>query len=288
MGFIAHDTLQSVQGVAAGGTFTCEVPTGFSYHDFFLQLGGTTFDESHLSDLKLWINGKVVQHIRTGTELDNVNQFDRLAAHSTERILRWPLERTGLDLREARERTVIGTGISEAKRRTLQNPQDPNYDPVRVANMHITGTIAAGASAPTLSIQARRSAPRPTGVVGKIRNFTRNPSGAGIYEISDLPQNEPISRVIFKDSAGAGDITRVELYINNIKVFDRTPDMNDKVQTDGVRTPQAGYFVYDPAEDGAGSNSPLIGPTDDVRWNITTDDELTLEIQYNTLGYLDA
>lgn len=282
--FIAHDKLQEVSGVAATGQFTVKVPVGYSYHDFLFVLGGTAFNLSHLSNLVLWINGREVQTIRTSAELDSVNKFDRLTAFANG-LLRWPMERMGLDERIARERTILGTGISESVRATLQDPKNLNYDPVEVRSVHITGQIT-GATAPTLEVYARRSAPRPTGVVKKVRNFVRNPAGAGEFEISDLPLGEVISRVIFKDSAGAGDISRVRLMINGTVVFDRTPVQNDRIQVDGVRTPQTGYFVYDPAEDGAGGNSPPVGSKDDVRWIITTTGAVTLDIQYETLGYL--
>lgn len=287
--FIPFVKLQKVSGVAGDGTFTVDVPVGFTYHDFIFLMGGTIFDKSHISDLKLLVNGIVRQHLRTATELETRNKFDRLSA-VTSAQLRWPMGRAGLDLREARERTYLGTGISEAQRAQLQSMTGPNahlYDPVEVTSVQITGVIT-GATAPTLEVWVNRSAPRPTNVLQKIRNFVRNPSGAGDFEISDLPLNEPLSRVIFKDSAGAGDISRVQLVVNSIQVFDRTPVMNSLLQTDGVRTPQAGYFVYDPAEDGAGNNAPPVGPKDDVRWIITCTGAMTLDIQYETIGYLNS
>lgn len=286
MSLITYEKLQQVQGVAEGSTFTVDVPIGWTYHDFIFLMGGTTFAEDDILNPKLWVNGKVQMHLRSGTELDNINQFDKLAAVANG-LLRWPMARIGLDLVEARERTLLGTGIAEGIRATLQDPRGNLYDPVRVTSCQITGELS-GTTAPTLAVWARRSAPRPTNVIKKMRNFDRSISGAGTFEISDLPQNEPLSRIFFKDAGGAGDITNVELKINNISVFSRTPAMNSQIQNDGVRDDQAGYFVWDPAEDGQGSNSPPIGPNDDVRWIITTDGAVTLQIGYETIGYLNS
>lgn len=285
MSLITYEKLAQVQGVAEGSTFTVDVPTGFTYHSFHFTMGGTTFDEGDILNLKLWVNGKVVQHFRTGTELDNLNQFDNLAAVAND-ILRWDMTRIGLDLVDARERTALGTGIDESIRAQLQNEDHVLHDPVQVTSVQITGELS-GTTAPTLEVWARRSAPRPTNVVTQVRNFDRSITGSGEYEISDLPKNQQLSRVLFKDAGGAGDISSVELKINNISIFKRTAAQNTQVQNDGVRTAQAGYFIYDPAEDGQGNNAPPIGADDDVRWIVTTTGAVTLEITYCTIGYLN-
>lgn len=282
---ITENSLQQVNGLSNDGVFTVDIPIGFTYHDFMLALGGTDFDLSHLSNLRFNVNGKVVQEYRTGAELNSVNLFDGLQDFGASKLLLFPMERFRKDLPEANERTLFGTGLTESDRSQLQDPRGPLFDPVRVKSATLTGTIT-GADAPTLSVTARRSAPRPTNVLRKIRNFVKNPSGSGVQEYSDLPNREPTERLVISSTV----VTAVEIILNNISIYERTVALNNRRLLNGKRRiPQANYFVIDlPGEIGQANASWPANPNDDLRVNVTTSGGGVVNILQETSGYLEG
>jgi hypothetical protein len=73
---------------------------------------------------------------------------------------------------------------------------------------------------------------------------------------------------------------------NQYVIFERTKVLNEKVQTDGVRTPQSGYIVIDKTERGYGGDPIDLVAVSDFRYKFTMTGAATLTILSEYLGRL--
>lgn len=265
--------MPSFNGVAAGSTATLHMPIGLTYHALNLVMGGTTFDKSHITEMRLKGNGREIL-VDTGTDLDIRNQFHNLQAVTAGQLM-LDFERAHLRLKGASELTAIGTGAP----RSNGDPKSATYNPTPLSTLQLEVDIAATAVAPTLSAKALQSGPRPLGVLTKRRRFFRNPTGAGTFEISDLPTGDVIEKIYIKHT---GNVTNVILDRDNFRSFDRTVAENSLLQLNGgIRTPQTNWFVIDTTERGNG-DEVLVSNVNDFRLVIETSaaDSLTIFVDY--------
>lgn len=259
--------MPSFQGVAAGQTATCYMPLGRTFHQLLITYSGATL--AQLNELRLMVNGEAVQRVVELTELDVINKFEGRAAASGVIVL--DLERFGLLTRGGREVTALGTG----------HPEDSR--PVQSLSLEID--IDAAATSPVLSMKALQSPARPSGVIKKVRKHTYTVSATGEFEISDLHKKngELINRVIFKHAS----IDGLKIDRNNLAIFDRTAAENTLVQNDGVRVAQSGYFVYDPTENGYGSEGLVTAGVQDLRFILDMSGTGSLEVTVESIAPLE-
>jgi hypothetical protein len=236
MAFRSNKVLPNFNGVGAGQTATLDVPIGSTYHQISFETSGVT--PAQLSNFKVLLNG--IPHIELPSvdALEALNQFDGRSPATGIFVL--DFERFSLLTRQARELTAIGTGMGDA-------------DPNQVRTFQIQMDIAASATNPSIKATATTSPASMSGLIRKIRLFNRNPSGAGTFEISDLPKGDMINKVFFK-STGASKIEALTLEIDNYVKFERSATLNKSVQlSDGVRQPTTDMYVFDPTELGYGA-----------------------------------
>lgn len=257
-GRIITPTLRDISGVAAGQTAIIKLPIGFTYHGVLIPFSGVTL--AQMDEIRLVVNGDVLQRWVTGTRLDSVNQFDQQTAAGA--ILRLDFERRGLMTRQAIEHTVLGTGWNS----TAAGRQQPDPRPVTSAQIEID--INSAATAPAISyVIARRSAPQPSGDLLRVIRKPYSAGGAGDFVISDLPiYGGIINRIHFVSAS----ITAVKLELDNQTVFERTETENTRIQTDlDRRTPQSGVYTVDFSEAGYGGDFLDVRAFQDVRWTVT-------------------
>jgi hypothetical protein len=270
--------MPAVQGVAAGSIATLLCPIGLTYHGILWTMGGTTFNLSLITEIRVKGDGRSLFTV-AGADLDKHNLFDgRSAASATQFFL--DFERYGLDVfggstaaeaLRGRELTAIGTGLAPGK-----------DNPIELSTLQIELDISASASAPTLSAKALQSPARSLGFLKKRRKFIYAPAGAIEFEISDLPRGDLIDKIYIMSSGNK--ITRVKLERDNFLSFDRTPDENNLMQLDGVRVPQSSIFVIDPSEQGRGDEAIITGNVSDFRLKVTVSAADTLTIYVDYLG----
>jgi hypothetical protein len=228
-------------GVASNATATFDLPIGRRYHALYLQYGGTSFALSDMTEIRVIANGEVIQRY-SGADRDTMNQFDRLAAAAG--ILALKFDRSGLYQQKGEESTAIQTGS-----------KDPATG-VAVTSFKLEVDIAATATAPTLTVIAVQSdnnaaAPGP-GLIRRVMRYSRVFSAAGSNEISDFPKGTEGNRYIWLNRAFFKTANTLDLEIDrsNFAIFQRTAATNTRIQSNGVRSPQAGWYVYDPTEEG--------------------------------------
>jgi hypothetical protein len=252
MNELIETRMPSFEGGQAGTVATLKLPIGLRYHSLSLEYSSITLAE--MTEIRLKANGKVFQKY-SATDLDVLNQQKGLAAAAG--LLFIPFDRIGLLNRADRERTAINTGVADA-----------NGNAINSFTMEID--IAGGVSGtPVLRVDATQSAPVAggPGVIINIRPETRTISGAGELEVSDYQYNTPTAQAItamhLKPSAGS--ISKVKIERNLRPIWERKAALNTRVQSNGIRVPQAGWFHVDTAEKAYAGNTISLGGAQDFR-----------------------
>lgn len=269
------------EGVGAGQTATFKLPIGRRYHALHLiGSASAAFAVTALDEIRVLANAKVIQRY-TGAERNSMNKFDDRADAATSAngfILTIPFDRFNLMTKAAEEETAINTGVA-----------DGNGKAIRSLSIEIDCASGMHASA-ALAMYADQSEALPggPGTVPHILRSTRDFAGGGEYDISDLPRGgettQALDRIFFKPSANAVSALKVES--DQYTIFERTAALNERIQTDGIRVPQAGYFAWDRTEWGYGGDPvPLVGPQD-FRYKPTLSGAMTLTILSCYLGGL--
>lgn len=242
--------MPSFEGVTAGSTATLRLPIGRTYEKLLISYSGVTLEQ--MTEVRLIGNGKTVRRYVGAGLVDVINQFDRQNAAAG--LLTLNLTRPGLITKAGREDTLLGTGV----RPTEQYP-------VTLTTLQLEIDIDSAALAPVMSCKAVQSSPRPLDKIMKVRRFGYAPSASGEFEIADLPRGDLINRIVFESA----NITALRVERDNRVIFERTKAENDDIQSNGVRDPQAGHFVYDPTEEGYGSEPLVTGGVQDLRIILT-------------------
>lgn len=265
--------MPSFQGVAAGQTATLTLPIGLTYHALLIAYSGVTL--AQMTEIRIKANGRQI-FSQSAVDMDTTNQYNGLAAANG--ILRLDFDRVKLLTRAGQELTAIGTGAP-----VNNDPNSPMYNPTPLSTFQLEIEIAGAAAAPALSAKAVQSAPRPLGAIIKRRRFNYSATGAGDFEISDLPKGDLIDKILIKQSAD--NITKVVMERDNFLSFERTPAENSLVQVDGVRDPQALWYVIDPTERGYGAES-IVSAVNDFRLKLTASGATDYTIYIDYLGSL--
>ena len=85
------------------------------------------------------------------------------------------------------------------------------------------------------------------------------------------------------------DSTKIERLVverNGAVIFDMTKEENEREQVDGVRTPQAGFFVYDPTSEGYGSEALVTNGLNDLRFRLVMSGSDNVAVTLESIGSL--
>lgn len=265
--------------VVAGSTITFRLPIGRRYHSLSL-LGsgaGLSFGIDCLSEIRVIANSKVIQRF-SGADRNAFNLFfgreDATIDDDTFNLV-IPFDRYGVMTRDGEEVTALNTGSADANGRSI-NQLSLEVD---IASSGFSGT-------PTLTLYATQSEALAggAGTVPYVLKSTRDYASAANYAISDLPRggmtSQFVDQLFFKPGSGTLDNFLVEA--NQVKIFERTTALNERAQRDGVRVPQAGYYVIDRTEHGYGGDPFDVRGLDDwrVSFDVSAANTLTLYTFY--------
>jgi hypothetical protein len=274
------------EGIGAGQTATFKLPIGRRYHELALAgttSGGNAFDYTSISEIRIFLNGQVF-HRYSGTRRDSMNKFDGRTPATVDAsnfILVLPFQRYKLNTLAGEEETCVNTGSADPK--TGQ----------QITSMYAEVDIVAGVLGSigfTLYAIQSEAQPGGPGTLMYTLPYTRTVAGAGDTEFSDLPrgsaQTLALNRSFMQPSAN--NITRVVVERNQYIIFDRTSSYNSRVQNDGFRNPQVGYFVIDRTEDALGGDPiDLVGAAD-FRFRVSVDGAMTVNFIQEYLGTLST
>lgn len=213
--------------VAAAGVATANIEIGSNVERLQLIMGGTTFTEAHMTNIKLRANGKAVVDI-SGTDLKKLMAF-RGVPQSTGFLDIDFTELTGRDLLDQ----VIGS-----------------FDTSKgVAQLSLEITIA-GATAPTLAYRVTKSSPQNAAVGGQLQKILRYPwqvatGGQLSIALPYGPVNGSIIKRIHITHGVANNVLDVTVKQNSAVVWEGTAAANVADQTAHGRVPQTGIFTID-------------------------------------------
>ena len=267
--------LVSPQGINAGGTAYFKLPTGLRYHLLVIKYAGTLAD---YPELRVVANTENVRRV-SFVEQDMMNQTDGLAAAGG--LLVVPFDSLGMRIREGAEETALNVG------------RPPNMDPQtnEITSAEVQIDIGAGAAAPALEVFATVSNAigGGAGLVRHIVKTTRQVGGAGEFDIQDLDFNKPNRALIRRAFFNTEALDKMEVYRDNVKIFERTRALNNRRLADGMRSQQAGWTLLDKTEDGySGSRISTMG-VQDFRFRLNmTGAEANMPIITEYLGTLKA
>ena len=260
------------EGVAAGNTALIKLPIGRRFHSLYLTYSGVTL--AQMTEIRIMANGKVFQRF-TAVERDAMNQF--IGQSAAGGILQIPFDRLGLKNREQEELTAVNTGVADAQGNAI-------------TSFTVEIDIDGAAAAPALEMEATQSeavAGGP-GVMLNIRKDSRSIAGAGELEVSDFIYGTPVSQALNRVYLipSASTISKILLERDLYNIWERKTALNERVQTDGGRVPQAGYWVIDTTELGYGANNIGLRNVQDFRYRITCDGAMTITAISEYLGVL--
>jgi hypothetical protein len=232
--------LPTVQGVAAGSTAFLDLPLGTTYHALHLFYGGTTFTPAKMNAIRIQANGQWIHNL-TGTLRDVINQFDKLPAASTYKVLTIPFFREGL-----RDGSDMHTGLATLFR--------CDQCPVGITQLRIEIDIDPTAVAPTLVIFADHRANDKRFSRALLRHETfvevvpvlTNADYTWTHKYNADAFRPMIQRLIM-DQADS-EITNFKMQADTREHFNRAAKVNEHVQA-MHRSPQAGYTFIDSGED---------------------------------------
>jgi len=274
--------LPSFDGVAPGQTATCRVPSGYAFHDFIMRLGGngsTKLKVEHLDEIRLIANGIVIQQWK-GTTLDAANRFDRIAASNWDsqgdyNQITLTCVRNNLKTRLAMETTALAFGALN--------------DPLPISTLTIE--IDLSSSAPQgCSIEGwYRVSERPNlggkpSVLKLERRFVESPSGAGEYDIANLPRTGLISRILISNPE---KIEKVDISADSVQLWNRTRFINETIiKSLDHRDVQNDFFAIDTTEGGNGQDAFITSGVSDFRLKLYMTGAADLEIMVEYLSTL--
>lgn len=257
--------LPSFEGVAAGQTATLRMPVGRTYEQLSISYGGATL--AQLNELRIIANGEVIHRITELSKLDSMNKYEGRAAAGG--VIVFDFNRYGMRTRAGEEFTALGTGIQD--------------DPRRITTLTCEIDIDAAATSPALSVKALQSPPSNVGQILKTKQYIYTAGAAGEFEIADLPKGDNINKIYIGNHA-ANAYTKLVIERDNFIEFERTVTENEVIQTDGIRTPQTDYVVYDPTEHGNGSESLVTNGVQDLRIRLTLTNAGQVPLTVETIG----
>jgi hypothetical protein len=234
--------LYPFQNVVATGMATVSLSNllGWTINRVILQLGGGALTKAMLTGLRMKANTKTIFD-DTGARTDDRMEYRGIAANAAFLTL---------DFSEIRSKTVQGQ---------LLGAIDTTAG---IETLNIEADIA-GATTPTLAGYAELSEPQTglatRGLIAKVLNVTQGFAAAGTFPFQlDFGKEVPttVKRVHFFGST----VTAVEVKKRGISIFEALPDaVNDFIQTEYQRTPQANVYHVDFIVDGNQSNAlPLM------------------------------
>jgi len=261
-------------------TVTLRLPIGLTYHQVYTEYDFNTAAlalADAVGEVRVVANGKPIWNIQA-SELDVYNKFNGRSAAGTSAggILVIDFDRFGLRMRSSEELTSLGSGAAN--------------DPTPLTTLTIEMDLKAAVTDGNLSSRIQQSEARPLGLFKKLRRYVNAFGGSGTFEIDDFPKGDLINAVFFHESAN--DIDRVRLERDDFVMFDRTKELNTRIQTDGVRAPQSDLYVYDTTEKGNGvdqllTRQPNGSLVNDLRWFMEIDGAMTITSNVEYLGALE-
>lgn len=213
--------------VVASGTATANITPGRALEGILLLMGGTTFNSSHVSLVRIKANAKTIWE-GSGAEIDKISKFNGLSYPTT----------------------ILPILFIELMGRDLVDEMLGAFDTsVGIANITVEVTIA-GATAPTLEQYLIESQPQPDKINEKLSKLLRTPynvSTGGMLSVS-LPfgqANGSVIKRIHIQHGVANNVTAVTVKEDSVVVHESVKAINDAFNQLFRSTNQTNTYTVD-------------------------------------------
>ncbi len=253
--------LPSVSNVTPGSQASVRCPVGLTYDNIIMTFSSLTL--AQIKDIEIRINGKVVQYYSDATVLDDINKFYGRPSGSSTSVTFWfvrpEIENVNLWLSR-----LLAFGTAD------------------VDTFDILFNIDSGATSPVIKMHALISEAAPLGLITKVKAFPRTFSTAGEQEIDSLPKGGVDGVRIAAMHLYKSDITKIEVDVNSVKVFDIDTPTLAAVQADYGRVPSSAFSTVDFMLDGDLYRALSTKGVQDFRIkpSITTSGQITTIVEY--------
>lgn len=244
--------LYPFQNVVATGMATVNLSNllGFTINRIVLQLGGTALTKAMLTGIRIKANAKTIFD-DTGSRTDSRMQYRGITANAAFLTI---------DFSEIRSKTIAGQ---------LLGALDTTLG-IESLTMEVDIT---GATAPTLAGFAELSEPQvgldTRGLIAKVLNITQNFGAAGTFPYQ-LDFGKKTSTIAKRIHFFGATVTSVEVKKAGISIFENLADaVNDFIQGEYQRTPQANVYHVDFVPDGNQSNALPLSPDKPMEYLVT-------------------
>ncbi len=268
--------INDISGVGAGQKATVRIVDTLAYHGILLQL--TNITAAQVSNVRVFLNDKEAMSM-TGADLDSMNQYFDLAAVGADGLMYIPFTGPGLLDQAEEEGTAVHVGV-------------PYKDGTVIRSMRTELDLSGAVVNPGIKAygivreaQAGRNPWFPF-----VRAATIDVQSGGIKTLSDVVDTKSnreafCTQVFFKTA----QLTNLLVQRNGLDMFDRSKVVNERLQFNGVRKPQAGFFVFDTRENGYGNvpDALAAGSANTLIWKLTMGAAATFPAYVWTIGPLN-
>lgn len=266
--------LPTIANVAKGNTVSINLPVGNVYETIVLYYTGVT--PAQLKNIKLELNGRMISEFKDGVRLQSIDAH--YGRKQTASALTFHFNRP--ELHQLGDRRFFGLDTNQTQG-------------IQTANISLD--VDAGAAAPTLKAYAitTQSVPNVPNYLTKTRRFIVPVSGAGQFDIDNIPRPLGASigaiHLYMGDGADAdalSDITKAELLVDNTNWHDIDAITAANFQKANGRTPQDTVAsVIDLILDGDINHAlPLVPSIQDFRLRCTASSAGQVEVM---VEYID-
>ena len=247
--------MPDADSVAPGNTATFRVPTNPRrlHYSYLKMSGGLT---AALIDEIRVLSGQTIIQRMTGAQRNTINKFLGLTDSDTSNMLVIPFDRPGLKSRQMEELTALNVGVA-----------GPNGEIINQLTIEVD--IAAAAPGTVALKHRAEQSPAVEGGPGAVarllpQTFINTEVGEKEFSQDNIGSGSRLS--LNAAYFFTGNFNRLQVQRNQKDVFDRDTDDNELIQSDGVRVPQAGLFVYDRTERGYGADPLDLRGLEDFRY----------------------
>lgn len=258
-----NDRVPSVNGVGAGQIATCNIPIGRRIHALQINTinpgtGSASLTLAQLPDIKLKVNNEVVREY-SAADLDVINQYNKRPSYATTGgILTMFMDRGPFKERFFEETTALNTGDRDPKSGRI----------IEAVSLEITQSAGTTPYLAVNAIYSERLVGAGPGDVLRSLPRTYALTAVGDYTITDLDAGDVLHPLLGAIYFKTAQTTNLLMKRGTETVFDRKNAENTAHQlVSGYRTPQSGWYMYDPCEEGYGGN--LLQLTNFVRGSFT-------------------
>ncbi|PPE72722.1 hypothetical protein C3942_16875 [Solimonas fluminis] len=268
--------LNNISGVGVNQKATLRIVEAHAFHGILFDFTNVT--AAQIESLRVFY-GDTEAMAFTGPDLDAINQYFELAPMGANGLLYVPFAAPGMLDQAEEEGTAVHVGVKYADGTVIPSIRveiklDNTVVNPGILAMGVVRDAVAGL-APWFPFVRQTTVEAQSGGVKAFNDIVDTKSGRESY----------CTQVFFKTN----QISNLLVQRNGVDMFDRSVVINERIQANGVRTPQAGWFVFDTRENGYGNMADALdaGKANTLIWKPTFGAAVTAPAYVFTIGRLN-